>query len=300
MSDTAGRVVVCATGLKGAVFISRLLQSHIRIDRIICYKQGDDRSGAFQRIAGMAISHGIELVESEQPKLDPDALVFVVGWQFLLPLASRNMVVFHDSLLPRYRGFAPTVAALIKGESEIGVTAFSPSATPDEGPIIEQAAMPVLYPMKIATALELQAQLMAELASKIFSKWTGEGLLAVPQDGTRATYCLWRDEIDYWIDWSWTAQTIERFVNAVGFPYAGARTFVAGETVTLEEVTVLDDLTFEIRDPGKIWRLDMGRAVVVCGSGLWRIDRASNADGSPYQFKHLRVRLEGRIAVSTS
>lgn len=283
--------MVCAVGLKGATFISSLLRSGTQIHRIVSYDQEDDRSRAFQRITALAASHGIELIESQRPTIEPDALAFLVGWQYVLSNTKGNVVVFHDSLLPRYRGFAPTASALIKGEREIGVTALSPTERADEGPIICQAAVPISHPIKIAAALELQSGLMAQLAHKILAQWKDGTLAKTPQDSSQATYCLWRDEADYLIDWSRAAPDVLRFVDAVGYPYAGARTMQASEMLIVEDVSLLDDLVFEIRDVGKIWRLDAGRPVVVCGSGLLRLDRVTKADGSPYQFKHLRVRL---------
>ena len=51
-----------------------------------------------------------------------------------------TLLIFHDSLLPKLRGFNPTVTALIAGEIEIGVTAFSPiggdAPVADFGPIL--------------------------------------------------------------------------------------------------------------------------------------------------------------------
>ena len=43
------------------------------------------------------------------------------------------MIIFHDSLLPKYRGFAPLVNSLINQEKEIGVTAIKASQNYDEG-----------------------------------------------------------------------------------------------------------------------------------------------------------------------
>src|SRR4051794_720094 len=54
------------------------------------------------------------------------SLVFVAGWQYLIAHELERLVVFHDSLLPELRGFAPTVTALICGKPRIGVTAFRP------------------------------------------------------------------------------------------------------------------------------------------------------------------------------
>ena len=48
-----------------------------------------------------------------------------IGWRRLISGIEGRLIVLHVSLLPKYREFAPTVAQLLAGESEIGVTAFA-------------------------------------------------------------------------------------------------------------------------------------------------------------------------------
>ncbi len=269
----AGCVVVCGVGLKGATFIEGILQKGIGIGSIVTYRQPDDQARSFERLCSLAQRLSINLLETHHPVLHPENLTFLVGWQHLLPQVTPSTVVFHDSLLPRYRGFAPTVTALIKGDREIGVTALTPTDVIDQGPIIAQRAVPISYPIKIQTALELQAGLMTDIAVDIIEQWKCGELSSKPQQEEMATLSIWRDDADYEIDWSNSADAIERFVNAVGHPYAGARTTVGGtETIRVLDVTALPDMPFEIRDEGKIWRLDSGRPTVVCGSGMLRID----------------------------
>jgi methionyl-tRNA formyltransferase len=40
---------------------------------------------------------------------------FAIGWRWLIK-SQQNLIVFHDSLLPKYRGFAPLVNSLINME----------------------------------------------------------------------------------------------------------------------------------------------------------------------------------------
>src|SRR5688572_30443812 len=52
-------------------------------------------------------------------------LMFVVSWRYIIPkkvyqIARSGTFVFHDSLLPEYRGFAPTVWAILNGEDHTG------------------------------------------------------------------------------------------------------------------------------------------------------------------------------------
>jgi methionyl-tRNA formyltransferase len=141
------------------------------------------------------------------------------------------------------------VTALIKGGREIGVTAFSPTAAVDEGPMFAQRSVALSYPIKIEAALRLQTDLMTEIAVEIVEKWRAGILQAKNQQKTNATYSIWRDDADYEIDWSNSADQIERFVNSVGYPYSGARTTVGGiDAIRVLDVTVVPDLCFEIRD----------------------------------------------------
>jgi methionyl-tRNA formyltransferase len=288
----AGRIVICGVGLKGATFVEEIFQKGIKIDSIVTYPQEDDQARSLERLRNFAERQSINLLQTRHPILRPEDLTFLVGWQYLLPAVTPSTVVFHDSLLPRYRGFAPTVTALINGDREIGVTALSPTDGVDEGPIISQRTLPISYPVKIQTALELQAGLMTEIAVDIVDQWRRSELLSTPQQEDAATFSIWRDDADYEIDWSNSAAAIERFVNAVGHPYAGARTRVGGvETVRVLDVTVLPDMPFEIRQAGKIWSLDNGRPVVICGDGMLRIDNCRRGDGSEFLFQRLRSRL---------
>ena len=50
-------------------------------------------------------------------------------------------------------------------------------------------------------------------------------------------------------------------------------------------------MKFEIRQPGKIWSLQDGEPVVVCGAGMLAIVAARRLDGRPVHFRFLRRRL---------
>jgi methionyl-tRNA formyltransferase len=287
-----GLIVVCGVGLKGAAFIEGILQKDVRIGSIVTYRQTDDRARSFEQLVSLAQLLSIELIESARPLLQPKNLTFVVGWQHFMPNVTGSTIVFHDSILPRYRGFAPTVTALIKGDREIGVTALIPTEEIDAGPIIAQRAHPISYPVKIQAVLELQASLMVEIAVDIIKQWRCDKLLSTPQRADLATFSIWRDDVDYEINWSDSADEIERFVNAVGYPYAGARTAVSrAEAIRVLDVTVLPDLVYEIRQPGKIWSLNDGHPIVVCGSGMLKLDNCCREDGSKFSFQRLRGRL---------
>lgn len=295
------RVALCAVGRKGLRVLERVID--VRPPAVVvAYPQDGDADGSFFRMRSLCARADVTFVEDRhlraQTISDTD-LVALVGWQYLLEAIDERVVVFHDSLLPRYRGCAPTVTALIRGESEIGVTAIRPVEAVDAGPVLGQRRWTVEYPITIADALDRQAAVMADLLIDLVESAADGTLRPTPQDETKATYSLWRGDGDAWIDWSWDARRIARFVDAVGAPYCGARTVHDGGVVTVRRVEVADDVAFEDRSPGKIWTLTDQGPVVVCGTGMVRILEALDADGTPVRFTRRRRRL-GDAGVSGS
>jgi len=193
----------------------------------------------------------------------------VVGWRWLIEDPDVQLVVFHDSLLPRYRGFNPLVSCLLKSEPELGVTASWGAREYDAGDIIAQRSIAVNYPMKIAQAIDLIAPLYAELAIEIVrTLQSGRPLPSRPQDHAQATYSLWRDEDDYRIDWRKSAGQIQRFIDAVGHPYKGGSALVRERKVRILDSCVHPDAVVEIRDVGKVLFVRDDLPTVVCGEGL--------------------------------
>jgi len=219
---------------------------------------------------------------------------FAISWKWMLDLS--NLIVFHDSLLPKYRGFAPLVAQLSEGEKEIGVTALLPSETSyDCGDIIAQRSTSIDYPITIEQAIYQVEGCYLELIDFICNNHlNGKQLVATKQLESNASYSLWRDSSDYFINWSNDACFIERFVNAVGYPYGCARSYVDNDVVIIKEGVAMPDLKVVNRDCGKIIMKDASNhPIVVCGSGLFKITKALMSDGSESLeiFKRFRLRF---------
>ena len=103
-------VFICATGLKGASFLSDIVRHHATIGKVLASEQDRDASGGYETIKNICRDRSIAMVETHRPAHEDFAgadLVFLVGWQYLLPFSDPRLVVFHNSLLPRHRGFAP-------------------------------------------------------------------------------------------------------------------------------------------------------------------------------------------------
>jgi methionyl-tRNA formyltransferase len=81
------------------------------------------------------------------------------------------------------------------------------------------------------------------------------------------------DNKDYLINWSWSAEKIKRFVDAVGYPYDGAKTFLDGVIINFVDVEVVDDVFIENRNRhlGKIIFMKNKFPIAVCQKGLLKL-----------------------------
>lgn len=203
-------------------------------------------------------------------------LWIAISWRWIIETVdSVVLVVFHESLLPKYRGFAPLVNQLINGEKKIGVTALIASEEFDRGPILFQDEVSISYPLKIQEAIEIVSPIYAKLACELVNSYIKEyGLEGSEQNEAEATYSLWRDQEDYRINWDLSSKKIKRFIDAVGFPYFGAVSKLNGEEIIIKEANVVEDVTIENRTPGKLLFMKNNKPIIVCGTGLLEISEA--------------------------
>lgn len=198
---------------------------------------------------------------------------FGIGWRWLIK-NELNLIVFHDSLLPKYRGFAPLVNTLINGDKMGGVTALFASNQYDRGDIISQKSFEINYPIKIEYLIKQTQPLYYDLVKDISTKiLNSEQLEATEQNDAEATYSLWLDNEDYFIDWSWSAKKIKRFVDAVSYPYDNAKAYLNGDVIKFIDVEVFKDVHVEHRDRhiGKVIFIENGYPAVVCKKGLLKL-----------------------------
>lgn len=205
---------------------------------------------------------------------------FAISWRWMIKNTS-NLIILHDSLLPRYRGFAPLVNSLVNGESEIGVTALLAADDYDRGNIVLQKSIRIDYPIKISEAIEKITPLYFEIVDEIWSAIKErEPIKARKQNEEEATYSPWLDEEDYFIDWNWDAEKIKRFVDATGYPYDGAKSLVNNKIVRIIDVAVEEDVQIvdRLRHVGKVLFMKEGCPIVICGKGLIRINKMLDLD----------------------
>jgi methionyl-tRNA formyltransferase len=203
--------------------------------------------------------------EEEQARfraLDADIAV-VAAYGLILPrpileAPKAGCINVHASLLPRWRGAAPIQRAILAGDEVTGVTIMRMEEGLDTGPMLLKRE--TLVDRK--TAGELTDEI-AKLGAKALVDWLGKPTPPVPQPNEGVTYASKIDKAEARINWSKSAEDIERQVRAFA-PSPGAWFEANGERIKLLETATGDD---ESGKPGEV--LDDGLSIA-CGIGYLR------------------------------
>ena len=225
-------------------------------------------------IFNLCLNNGIRVSYRTENKIQNNCIKLAIGWRWFIQntFEIKNLYVLHDSILPKYRGFAPLVNQLINGEKIIGATLFLASNTYDEGDIIFQKKIAINYPIKIQTAINLISNIYCDLTLKLFeSIKNNQKIPKKKQIEKNASYSLWRDSYDYRINWKNDADTIHRFINALSSPFLGAYTYVDDIKILITEAQIVNDCKIENRDNGKVIKIENGKPLVVCQTGILKI-----------------------------
>ncbi len=188
-------------------------------------------------------------------KLDADAIQRIVAYnadffilaaygailpKALLALPQKGTVNVHPSLLPLYRGPSPIQTAILNGEKKTGVSLILLDEAIDHGPILAQETASIGYRDTSETLSHTLALQSATMLLETIPKWLSGILSPTPQDHTKATFTKMITKENGRIDWTKSAEEIERHVRAMT-PWPGSYTFWkenAGKTPTPEKAEV--------------------------------------------------------------
>ncbi len=277
-------IVLFLLGFKGFKVLEAVVKefgSQI-IEAVVIAKDPNINNDYFNEIWLYCNNHNIKsYLRVDEFIINPNSYLFAIGWRWIIK-EDYNLIVLHDSLLPKYRGFAPLVNCLINGEQKIGVTGIFASQQYDMGDIITQKDFTISYPIKIQQAIDIITNLYIQCIIEIINKIFANNLTSRKQEENFASYSLWRDEEDYYINWSDSSVNIKRFIDAVGEPYAGAKTLCDNVIYTIVDAEIIPDVNIENRKChiGKVIFIYNGEPVIVCGNGLIKITKLINQNGN--------------------
>ena len=257
----------------------------------------------FGDIAAFCAREQLELVKTRQVgaaehahlwRETPPDLLLCVNWRYLVPAEVFNTVgigafVLHDSLLPGYRGFSPTVWAVANGERQTGVTLFQMGEGMDDGAIVDQLSVAIGSDDYIAEVTERVTAGCLELLERAWPALADGSFRLAPQDLTRVTYPAKRLPEDNRIDWSAPSDEIHRLVRAVSRPYPGAVTTLRGRKLTIWRAErVVSPRRFVGRVPGRVVAIQPGvGTTVLTGDGELVLQEVQLEGGQPVPAEEL-------------
>lgn len=273
------RVVMFGYQTWGHRTLQALIDSEHEVTLVVTHPPSDH---AYERIwndsvADLAAEHGIPVEVRDRPDdrlldalkaADPDVIV-ATNWRTWIPpqifdLPRLGTLNVHDSLLPAYAGFSPLIWALLNGEPEVGVTAHMMDGELDAGDIVLQRSVPV-GPRD--TTADLFHKTLA-----LFGPITVDGLALiadgktdrVPQDRSKASFFHKRSDEDSRIDWTWTAEELDRLIRAQCDPYPNAYAFHRGTRLRIVAASVSEGAYGGT--PGRIFIREGDAVVIVAGA----------------------------------
>jgi methionyl-tRNA formyltransferase len=168
--------------------------------------------------------------------IKPEIMVVVAYGQILsapvLAVPARGCVNVHGSLLPKYRGAAPIVRAILAGETRTGITTMFMDPGMDTGPILLTGETEIGEEDTAGTLHDRLARVGAHLLLRTLEGLETNTITPKPQDHSRATLAPKIEKEEARI--RWTAPARQTFNQIRAFdPWPGAFTLLAGRILKL-------------------------------------------------------------------
>jgi methionyl-tRNA formyltransferase len=165
------------------------------------------------------------------------------------PMGTMNL---HGSLLPKYRGAAPINWAVIRGETETGLTTFLLKHEIDTGDLLFQEKVPIGPDETAGELHDRMMQIGAKLVLKSVKALERGATQPMPQTDVEATHAPKIFAETCRINFNQPAANVHNFIRGLS-PYPGAWTTMDGKTLKLlrssldkHSVTPRADLSIQI------------------------------------------------------
>jgi methionyl-tRNA formyltransferase len=165
-------------------------------------------------------------------------------------------------LLPKYRGAAPIAWAIIRGETQTGITTMHMDAGMDTGPMLLRRSLAIRPDDTAGTLSERLSHLGAQTLNETLDALKAGRLSPTPQDASQATLAPLLKKDDGRINWRQPAAAIEALVRGLD-PWPGAWADYEGEPWRVWKARVQPDEG----EPGVVLRADPTGILVGAATG---------------------------------
>ncbi|MBR1604720.1 MAG: methionyl-tRNA formyltransferase [Alphaproteobacteria bacterium] len=181
--------------------------------------------------------------QAEYRALNADIAV-VAAYGLILPLPiieafPKGCINIHGSLLPRWRGAAPIQRAIEAGDDKSGITIMNIVPALDAGDMLLKAEIAITSETTGETLHDGLAELGADLITQALDNIDDLQKNAVKQDEKLVTYAAKLDKRESKIDFSQSAEILERKIRAFN-PYPAMYFEYQGERIKVLRAKVVD------------------------------------------------------------
>jgi methionyl-tRNA formyltransferase len=215
--------------------------------------------------------------------LTPDVIVVMAYGQILprdvLEIPRLACLNLHASLLPRWRGAAPIQAAIAAGDRETGITVMYMDEGLDTGDVLLQRNVEILPNDTGGSLHDRLAEIAPEALFESLRLVVVGSAPRIAQNNARATYAPKLKREHGLINWSESAEAIERKIRAYN-PWPGAFMKLDSQNLKIFSASIVD----LDGQPGKVVR--SGKDLIIAtGKGALSL---------------VEVQLEGKRRMSAS
>lgn len=273
---------------RGHAVLKKLVSAKANICGILCLIEDAHEDQYHPKVTDIAKENNIPIFYTNDVKpsgyadvmrkVQPD-IAFAIGWRYLImkeayTVPAKGTLIIHDSLLPKYRGFAPMNWAIINGETKTGVTLFHIADGVDSGDIIDQLATDITLQDTAKTVDEKIIKLYEDIIVNNLPGLASGSTKAVPQDEAQATYTCKRTPEDGAINWNLSALQIYNFVRGLTHPFPGAYTVLNGKRILIWAAELPEHKEIYAGNvPGRVIAKRNGGIEVLTGNGVLRLTR---------------------------
>jgi methionyl-tRNA formyltransferase len=256
----------------------------VEVPLVLTHRDQPGETLWFQRVADTAAELGLPtqyLEDLAPPELRravalaaPDLIFSFYCRSMIAPevlaLARGGAYNMHGSLLPKFRGRAPTNWAVLMGATETGATLHEMVAKPDAGAIVDQSAVPILPDDTARQVFEKVTVAAEQVLWRSLPAILAGHPPRLPNDLSQGSYHGGRKPEDGRIDWRQGAAQVYNLIRAVAPPYPGAFTVIGGQRLVVAAARRADpskSLPASEGGPAPGLHVVDGRIVGVCGDG---------------------------------
>ena len=285
------RVVLAGNNSAAIQVLDLLLELQAEV---LCLSPPDsDRASWQEALAPAATARGVTSLQPEDVN-DPEIIGEIASFDASLLLSVYYTQIFrpplidavsgpcinlHPSLLPRHRGVAPLIWAIIDGDNTTGVTAHVIDPGIDTGPVLLQRKLPIHLADTGAQLHDKAGRLVAAMCAELLRAHRNGADLSVGRAQTGpATYRDRRVPAVNHLVWTDSRERIRNIVRALAPPLPGAFAHIQDRRVVIAHVEAVEAIGGRPWRPGAL-SFAADPPIVWAGDGPVRIVEVDLLDG---------------------